>query len=405
MIKISLLVSDLLQALTTVGVVAPKAGGSDTVAGFTVRVQDGSCALYSRDDSKFTKTSLPVKSSDGTGSFVLPQDMVKGLSYLDGTLSFTAQTSAPWKVTCKSEGGARLEQSSSSPTLVLDCESELEDIEGDALEFAAPVLAMALKMASAHTEKGAEGQEHLKTFRIFGEGPGDGVLFCSSARRAFYFQSDAFLGKSLILHTRNYPAVVSFLTQSGPKVLLRSSPNHYFLEDADAGNVLGWLKDTVTHAKFVFADFCKDDFILHGPADAITRAIKYVQANAPERFQIQYNQDDKTLRFQGSKDSKTVQSVPIPCTLENLPDAERPATPSDLYLETDVEFALDTVNALKGHEVLMRIRLPTDKTPSYYVRTVDLFWADPSTGKLLVSQSDGAVVCQVTRLIPAKSQM
>jgi hypothetical protein len=399
MIKISVQAADLLQAISSVGIVTPRSGGTDSGAGYHIRVQDnGDCSIYSRDDTKVTRANLPLQGNTGTGAFVLPLDMVKSLTFVDGLLSFEADVTAPWKVSFVSEKGATIDQSSINPTLINDCESELEDVTGDPVEFPAAILRSAIQIGQDYTDK-AGSTDCWKTYKIWDgtdEDPrnqrGNGVLFCSDERRAFYFQCKAFVDRGLILHNRNQPAVMAFLAQAGRTVQLSKSDSHYFMESD--GRLLGWVRDTVSHNKFTYYPLDKDQWVLKFPKDIMIKALKYMEASTPERFRWEYDHKTKTLKFLGSNDAKKIESFPVPCQVEGE------AFNEDFGFNANVGHSLELFDTLKGHEATLRVRL--DKG-SFIARTIEEFHLDPNNGKVLIQEQEDSVGCRVTRVLPSRT--
>lgn len=399
MIGITVYAADLLAAIQAAGIVTPKAGG-DAAAGFHIRVaSNGDGFVYSRDDTRVTKAPLTLQNSVGSGSFVLPSDMVKSLNYVSGLLSFTAETTAPWKLTFSSEDGATSELSSLNPALIDDCESELEDADGEPVSYLTSVLQMALKTGQDYVATNSASAEPYKTFKLWDatdDDPknhrGNGVVFCTDERRGFYFQTPELKDRGLILHARNQPAVLAFLAQAGKTVSLRKSDHHYFLVDGD--RVLGWVRDTVSHTRFTYYPLEKDNLVLKIPKDALIKAVKYMQAGKPTKFRWTYQADANTLQFVGDSDRRALKSPPVACVVEGG------AHIADFSFNADVDHTLELFDNLKGNEVMMRILTNGDTT---VVRTIEEFWLDPDNGKLLIGQErEDSVACRVTRVMPSK---
>jgi hypothetical protein len=416
---------DLIKALEVMSVIPPKVVTGKGESGYLFVVKDGKCYINSRDDFRCIRTEIPVTDSDGDGFFIYPADKISGLKYVDGWVSLEAghdEKDNRYWVRYETESGASGEQNSHNPSLMKSLD---EDLEKKGVEFTFPAALLREGIASTKLylapaedgkNKGAD-LGHFKTLQLFDKSKpewekGDGVLFAADNVRACFFQCSTFCDKGLAIHGRNIPAITSFLAKCEGDITVKVGETMDFIINS-AGRVLGWSHHTKQHGQYKYYSEKLDGFAMRVPKEPLVRALRHVRTELGERqdkIRVQYSHENRTLRFQASGGSGRTSSAPVFVEIfsNNETGAGASGEGNDFAANINIDFMLDLVEPVRGHQVELRAALVKTKKESQrdlmLFRTVEEFWLS-NGGKVLIApdqSKDGAHQCRVTRFMPSK---
>jgi len=410
-IKFKTQASALTHALSIVGTVTPGLATPQGYSGYLFVVRGERCFLYSRDSLRVARADFPIEPIEGEGAFIYPADRIKLLELAgDGAITFTAtvdEKASTFKVAFQADSGAKDNRSTYDPRLMTPCDKEVE-AAGTEKTFPVGILKEALRQARPFMlEDSDNGEEHFKTSQIFDASKpewekGDGTLYAATGSIAFYFQSEAFVGKGLAIHGQHLPFVTSFLGQCKGDVTIRQGPNMTFAIDED-GHVLGWTHHDKTHGKYVYYGLSNETFVFDVPVAAALSALRYMQAGLPpkkDKIRVQYSAASPQFTFWSTDAAAETNSFPVPV----LPHAD--SKPEDLQFFVNILDFTHILADAKGDRVMMRIAVMTknDKRPkdTAMIRTIDSFLMDKD-GKIVAgseeSKPEGAFACRVTRFV------
>jgi len=404
--KISFDMAALVQALDLVSIVVPKASGA---AGYLFKVQDDRCYLYSRDNACVARASFPLRNSDGGGSFVYPAEYVGALKLLASTSDTceieATQEDEKFTVRYHASSGAKAERGSFDPRLLETCDQDLEEAVGDQV-YHSGLLREAISLARPFISKADGADESLKGLQVLDAtkpeyAKGDGCLYTSDGTRAFYFRCTALSSKSLEMHGQHLSQFINFLNRADT-ITLKKGKHFTFAVDSQ-GNVFGWPKHTKGHGKFGYYSLASDQYILTMPKVRITTSLMHIRSeldSKEEKIKVNFDPERRTLTFEVAAGSAKVEGIPILVAIKQAEPDQKPWT-----FGANINHFLELVNATKGHEVELRVRvLPATgerRNDVAMFRTIESFNIDAS-GKVVV-ESEGAFECQVTRFMPSKN--
>ncbi len=410
--KLKLQAVDLRQALEIVSLVTPKPVTSQGGEGYLFEVRGDKCTISSRDMSRFARSEVSVTAVEGEGFFVYPADRAGSVKYMDGWIEIETgnEEDSHW-IKYTTEGGASAERASFNPALLQAGNDDGEEIVEH--EYPAAVLKEALTLARPFMIKPndtqvGEDREHLKSVRIFDSSQkewakGDGCLFAAEDPTAFFFHCDAFKGKGLSVHGAHLPCLIAFLSKCEGDVIVRSGETVSSVTNSK-GDVLGWSKCVKQHTSYVYYPFKVDRYVLRSNKEILLKALRQIREEydvKKDKARLIYSHKDRALRFQESSKSGKSSSFPVPVQI--VSDEKSLADSSDFSANVSVLHFLGLVEALKGHEVELRVALvEREGKTTLLFRVVEEFWMTPQ-GKLVIpSEGEESYGCKVTRFMPSK---
>jgi hypothetical protein len=260
-----------------------------------------------------------------------------------------------------------------------------------------------------------------KCLQIFDESlpewaKGNGHLFATSAYKAFFFYCSDFKDHGLTLHGLRIPLLTGFLSKSGGLVTLKRSKTSTYFVNED-GQVIGWADVVAPPKKFDYYGLKKETHVLRISKDLFLKSLNYVRkALDPKKDKVrfQYDHQKSMIKILASDSGMEIGSPPVGVVpLDSTDgDEEHPVIGGDMSKSEDIacnvsiDFLLDLVSPVKGHEVELRLSPFPNRPGSYLIRTIEVFVVD-DTGKLQIAEPEegsGKVFkCQVTRFAPSKS--
>jgi hypothetical protein len=390
-------------------------GGS----GYLFVVKGDQCFIHSRDALRRVRAEVAITDADGDGYFIYPADRIACMKYVDGWVAFEAghdEGEDRYWVRYETEGGAKQERSSYDPRLMQALDEELEKT-GEEHTFPAALLREGISVTKSYLAKAADSRvdDHFKTLQLFDKSKkewesGDGHLFAADNIRACYFYCEAFCGKGLAIHGQHLPALATFLSKCEGDVTIKLGEGVTFVIDAK-GRALGWSHHVKQHGKFSYYSYKMDKFLLRTPKDLLVKTLRYVRTELDSRrdkIRIQYEHEDKSLRFQASEASGKTSSAPV--GIEPVKDdhgSGGDGDSKDFAANANINYLLDLVEPMKGHQVDLRaavVPAAQGRREMVLFRTTEEFWLSAS-GKVLISKDDSkeeAYLCRVTRFMPSK---
>lgn len=405
--------ADINEALGVVSIVPPRPITPQGGSGYLFVVKGERCFLYSSDSLHTARAEFPIEPVEGEGSFIYPSENI-GLLKLagDGTITFSVSSEGDvHKVSFKSTSGAKDSRSSYDPRLMSTCDKAVEAATNEKV-FPVGVLREALTNAKAFIADGKENRpdDHFKTAQIFDSSKpewakGDGVLLAATGVTAFYFQSDAFVGKGLAIHSQHLGLVSTFFGQCQGEVTIRSGTNMTFATDSK-GRVLGWTNHEKTHPRFVFYALDLDTVKLDVPVGAMTSAVRYMLSalgKTQDKIRVVYEASEQRIFLRSAASNSETESFPVPV----IPQADSAA--QDVSFFCNIHHLFNLLSGAKGDRVSLRLAVQekNEKRSKEVVlaRTIDEFLLDKD-GKVVPGTSEGkpegAYQCRVTRFMPSK---
>lgn len=420
--------SDLNAAIEVASIVPPKPFDKQGSSGYLFVIRGDTGYVYSRDAQHVSRAHFPLIEVEGEGPFIYPAAFIGSFSsFTDDVLTFEVKNDDDNFVVkyTAMDGKAWEERPTFDHRQLQTCDKELTAATNERT-FPVPILREALSQSRNFTEtKDSKVDEKHKTVQIFDKNlevddpknpgqkirpceKGDGSLFASNGIQAFYFYSDAFRDRHLMVHSAHLPLLQSFLAKATGDITLKTGGNMTFAVDA-AGQVLGWThSNTGGIQKYAYYPLANDTHVVLLSRGPVLHALKHVKKMLDERrFKVKLNFDgtENTIQFQVQEGSGKGQSWPVGYVVKKDETKEN----KSFSLSVNVEHFIDLFEGCKSNEVELRITyLPAgEKRPKEQglFRTVDEFILD-QTGKVIGGSNvekvpEGGIQCKVTRFMPS----
>lgn len=425
-IKFSVKASDLNAALDIVSIVSPRPFDKQGTAGYLFVIRGLKGYVYSRDAQHVSRSEFVLSDVEGEGAFIYPASYINAFrAFGEHEITFSVTDGETFSVAYSCANGAKSEKSSYDPKFMQSCDKDL-DGASDERTFPAAILREALSLSKAFTSdaKDTRAEEKQKTVQIFDKNfeaddpknpgqkhkpyeKGDGYLQASNGTQLFSFYSDAFVGKSLAIHSQHLPLLQSFLAKCQGDVTLSTGANMTFARD-NTGRVLGWTHHAAVLPKFASYALSSDQLVMWVDRSSVLHALKYVadeMDDRREKIKFIFDAASSSLQFQIAEGNSKTVGWPVPVRLKEDETKEK----RDVQLNVNIAHFKDLFDGAKSNEIMLRLTVvpPNDKRPkeSGMFRTIDEFILD-ATGKIVggsgvEKKPEGSFVCKVTRFTPS----
>lgn len=415
---------DLNDALALASVVKPAAIDSAGNAGYLLVARGDTCYIYSEDEHQKSRVSFDITDLDAEGSMVFPLRGVSPLSYLEGEITLRSfEDDGVPMLEYETAAAASQKLPTFSPQSLQSLDKDLESAE-TVNTFPAFLLKEALTQAKAFMAdlKDPKVKEVHKCLQIFDDSvpewaKGDGHLFAASAFKAFFFYTPEFKGHGLTLHGLRLPLLTGFLSKSGGDVTLkRSKTSTYFVNDS--GQVIGWADAVTAPKKFDYYSLKRETHVLRIPKEVFLRSLNYVRKaldSKKDKIRFEYDHAKMVVKVMASDNGMEITAPPVGVVPLDSSDGDDDSPvfggelskTEDAAFNVSVDFLLDLLTPMKGHDVELRLSPFPNRPGSYLLRTIEVFHIDEH-GKIQEMPSEessqGRVfTCQVTRFAPSKS--
>ncbi len=413
-IKFKVKTAELTSALDTVSIVSPRpvVPNKNETAGFLFMVRGEKCYVYSRDALQAVRADFPIYDVEGEGAFIYPAQHASAFKALGEEIEFEVVNDGDTH-TVKYKGGSSAERTSLDPALLSTCDKDL-DSAPEGQTFSVALLREALGLAKPFIAKADDQRtdEQWKMTQIFDStqeatAKGNGHLYASDSKQAFYFYCEAFKDKGFAIHGKHLGVLGSFLAKCEGTVTVRKGANMMFVIDA-AGRVLGWAHQTKSFSKFIYYPLKADQIVLVVPVETVLRALSYIKAELPAKtdwIKVNFDAKNATLMFSASDDKCKASSFPVVVGVQQNTDDR------DFSYGVSLGNFRNLFDGVKGKQVELRasIQAPGPNRPKEIAmfRTIDNFWLD-SMGKNVAGSGankdelpEGAVQCIATRFMPS----
>jgi len=396
---------DMTKALGMVSVVTPKPLTNKDAPVYLFSVRGDRCFVYSRDQYRVARSSFPISDVEGEGPFTYPSSGTDSFRYVGEYINIeTLDGPEEWSVKYTSESGAKGERTTLDPRMTSPCDRELDSAVTDC-EFPAAILREGIAMGRTFLAKANEStsEEQYKTLQVFDKSrpeweKGDGHMFASDSKSAYYFYCSAFEGKHLDIHSEHLPQLISFLAKCDGNVTLRRGTNHTFIEDVN-GDVLGWTHHSKTHGKFAYYGTSKENYVFNIDKNLLQRALMLTRNELEakrDKIKMHFDHVNETLQFKVSEGNSKSDSFPVVCAVKQKLN-------QDFTINANIDRLINLIEGVKGNVVVLRFLVMQDaekKTENALMRTVDEFRLD-SNGKVSL-EAETSFLCRVTRFSPSK---
>lgn len=400
-------------ALSVVSIVAPRPITPQGGSGYLFVVRGDRCYLYSRDVTRVARADFAIERIEGEGAFIYPAENVGLLERAgDGDITFTATSEGDThRVSFLADSGAKDSRATYDPRLMTPCDKDVESATEERV-FCVGILKEALRQAKPFLldgDKKGGDQDRFKAAQIMDAtkpdwAKGDGYLYAADGVTSIYFESEAFLGRSLHVHGQHFPALTSFLGRASGEVRVRKGQNMSFAID-DKGRVFGWAHHNAVHGRFIYYGFDADNYVFDVPVSAVLSALKYMQSglgSKRDKIKLTYDAAQENLTFYAIEGAAETASFPVPVVPRDG------CAKQDLSFFVNIHHLIAILGDAKGDRLMMRIsNLPKNEVrtkDTAMVRTVDFFLMD-ADGKVVPGNEDskpeGAYLCRVTRFLPS----
>lgn len=420
-IKFKVRAADINNAVQVVEIVKPRSVDKTGAAGFLFVVRGETGYVYSSDSQHTARASFPVTDVEGEGPFVYPAESIKSLtSFSEGELSFdvcTDEGSYMIKYSAM-DGNAWEERPSFDPRILQTCDKQLEEAQSGCT-FSVQLLKEALSQASPFSDASSpERAVHIFDKDLEVDDPkhpgqkikpceaGDGTLFSTTGRVAFFFYSDVFKDRHMTISSAHVGLLQSFLSKARGTVEVKTGKNMTFAVDSQ-GRVFGWTHSNAAAAtqKYAYYGLNLDTHIFTVSKTPILSALGHVEkilGSDRDKVKLTYNADTEEFQFHVVEGQGKGQSWPIPVT----PDDATKTKHQSFAVSLSAENFTSLFSGCKSNEVMLRVRhMPVDdKNPKEQgmFRSIDEFILDEN-GKVVGGSGakvpDGTVSCRVTRFL------
>jgi hypothetical protein len=416
-IKFTVDAEQLNKALKVSSIISPQVTAEQERGYLFVIGGDDVCRVYSKNGGHEARSSFPVSNVEGEGSFMYPADYVGAFEYITGPIAFVATSEGKsFKVKYTHGASGAVNRVSFDPRSMSLFEKDIKTAmeSQEPKRYSIKILQLAFGMAKPFVAKANEpvAYEHYKTVQIFGdENPelakkANGYLLSSNGTEAFYFQSEAFLGKGLAAPGQHLPLLESFMAQSsGFLRVYGTEKGIYAVNEAD--DVIGWPHHEDTYKKFSYYTM-DDTIIVKVDWNRMLHQLRYMRAELhkdKKKIQLHFNPSAKEFWFSCVDEGSTMKSLPV-----SIEEVSVSKIDKEVVANVNVDHMLHLFESAKGEWVEFRIRIvpPSgEKRPKelFMFRTIDRFLlgedgsiAGGSSGAENVA--DGVHVCNVTRFTP-----
>jgi hypothetical protein len=414
----------LNAAIEVVSIVPPRPMDKQGSCGYLLRIQGETGYIYSQDGQHVARAQFPISEVEGEGVFVYPSAFIGSFaSFTTGTVSFEAkEEGGKFSVRYSAmDGKAWEDRPSFDPAGLRTIEKDLEKVT-ERRTFSVPLLREAISQSRAFTEaKESRAEEKHKTIQIFDakvevddpKNPGqkirpcekgDGTLFATNGTQAFFFYTEAFLGKHLSVHSAHMPMLQSFLTRAVGSIDIGVGVNTTFATDSQ-GNVFGWTHSAsaATPQKYAYYSLSTDTHVAKVACGSMTGALKHVRKMLDAKCEkIRMTLDTKASQILFEVNEGTGSGRCWPVDVDIIQGADK----DSFTLNVNVSHFIDLFSGCKGNTVDLRmVFMPADGTSKRpkdqgFFRTIDEFSLDEN-GKVTDAKTEvkveGAVVCKTTR--------
>jgi len=421
--------SHLNSAIDAVQDIVPRPVGKDKSQGFFFAIRNGSEGfLYSTDAHHCARASMPIFDTEGEGVFAYPHESIGAFKYFSGPISFEASREGDsFAVRYDPGNQAGGTRPSFDPKWFSSFDRELNEAQ-EVGRFPSAVLREALNLSKIfHGENNPRAADQHATIQMFDkdyecEDPknkghmykpyekGDGVLYASNGTQAFFFECDAFKGKSFAIKAEHLGLLLGFLGRiQGPVIVKSAGEKTTYVTNEDGSRVFGWQQTTKLHLKHSYYGLNSDKFIFSVPKDDMLDALGYMReelGKGHDKVKLIWNPDGGqkgTIQFEAAEgNAKGMHSMLVAVT----PDPSTPEPGRKLETFVNLNQLQSLFKDVKGGDVKLRVYItdPTEKRPKggALLRTIDEFNLD-TEGEVVVAGTlpAGAVKCTVTRFMPS----
>lgn len=413
--KMSVVASDFLDALSVVGSVTPKPITPNGISGFLLKVEENKCRIYSRDTYHISKVSVDVEEAED-GSAIYPASNVAALKFLGDqkiTLRSFFEDGAHLLEVVSTEG-ASSKKVTVDPDLYLSSDEEVAHAtEGES--FPVGVLNHILNTVKPFCAdaKDTKSEDHLKTVQIFDashkEGDklvykdGDGYAYAANGTISCSAYCEVLKGKSLALQIQHLPGLLAFLSKVEGNVTVKHGPNMEIFE-TEKGDLYGYSKHHKVHPTFRIYEMEKDGYAFRVPRKLFLDALGYARAEMDpkeNKVRLSYNKSggrgspEIRVSVEAAKNSIETFAIPVaPLTEDGVTkDGDR-----SWSLAMNIDYLTLLLTGLQAHEAEFRVSLIERRQRTFgMVRTVDRYRVDDA-GKVSPTGSQ----CTVIRWSPSK---
>jgi hypothetical protein len=430
MIKFSVQAAHLNAAIDAVQTVVPRACNKERDTGFLFYIRNSTEGyMYSADANHVARARMDIFDADGEGVFAYPYESIGAFKYFSGPISFESKRDGDqFSVSYDPGRGAGGTRPAFDPKWLATFDKELKAAK-ETGKFPAAVLRKALSLSKDfHGENNPRAEDQHKTIQMFDkdaevEDPknkgqmikpyekGDGVLYAANGSQAFYFDCEAFKGKSFALKAEHLGLLLSFLGKIEGTAVIKSTDTKTFVCDESESRVFGWTHTTKLHAKHSYYGLGGDKFVFKIPKAEMIDALGYMGeelGDKHDKVRLLWNKDSNTLQLEAAEgNAKGIKSMFISVGKDSsLAEPDRTLEPF-----INRKQLLSLFKDAEGGTVELRVYPidPSEKRPKggAYLRTIDRFYLD-AEGKTVAGELPeggqvpaGAISCTVTRFMPS----
>jgi len=413
-IKFTVDAEQLNKALKMSSIISPQMT-AEQERGFLFVVSGDVCKIYSKNGGHEVRTSFPVTDVEGEGSFMYPADYIGEFAFVSEPITFTATSEGEtFKVKYTFGSSGETVRASFDPRSMNLFEKDIQNAMSDEPKvYNIKTLQMAIGMAKNFAAKPNEAvsNEFYKTIQIFGDDgepelakKANGFLFSSNGTEAFYFYSEAFLGKGLVAPGQHLPLLESFMGQSSGSIkAYKTAKCTYAVNEKE--DVIGWPHHEDTWKKFGYYSKT-DQVVVKVNCKRMHYQLQFMRAGLhkeKKKIRLHFDPSSEKFWFSSVDEGNTIKSLPV-----NIDQVIESQVKEELAANVNVNHMLHLFENVKGEWVEFRIYIleAGEKRPKdlYMFRTIDEFLlSDDGTiagGSGAENVAEGVHVCNVTRFTP-----
>jgi len=447
--KITFKASNLLEALSFVGTVEPRALTAQQHSAaylFNCKMADGKpyCHVFSRSDNQVARAGFELEELEGEGLFTLPSkhaDLIREIP--DDTVTMESKTEdksdgEAYMLSIRSTSGTKYDHSTFNPRLVTPCDKEFDAaVKNGSVTYNVGILREALSMASPFlpgADKKGDIGEHFNTIQIFDQSnpecaKGDGHLFCSDAARAFFFEAEEFKNKGFSIHQKHVGKLTEFLGKCDGVRIYRGTSQSFAVnvktekvkdaEGKETGEVreiesdqlFAWNHDTKAHTRFAYYSLARDKYVIIAPKSTLLKALnqaKILIDQKMDKVKLVYTHQNTafggghSLHFGSNESAGKVESFFVP-TDDSKREDDRTTDEKDFECFVNLDHFKSIIDRAIGNQVELRIS-PIVKDDvrrgGAMIRTIDDVPFD-ANGKVASGETPVRFKCKVTRFMPS----
>jgi len=359
--------SKLIEALDFVSIVKPRSLTAQEDSGAYLfrcaRERNGRPLgyVYSRSHQHVARAGFNLEDLSGEGLLTMPArhvSILKSKSVTEGFVTVTFRTLQ------KADGDSFCTSVSSDgrviynychaidPRLISPCDKDFAAACANrGTTYNARVLRAGIHKARAFLppEGAKDVAEYYKTLQIFDASrsewaKGNGVLFCSDASRAFYFEHETLRDKGLAIHLAHVPILQDFLRRCEGLTIYRGQRLSFAKNESthhEKDQILGWVHDAATHPRFAHYGLSRDKYVIIAPRAKLLEALNQARplvARNRDRVKLCYTHKHPqtgghTIHFEVHDSAGRAESVFVTTEDKRGPDG----TTIELSLEEDFE--------------------------------------------------------------------